>query len=95
MSQENVEIVRRFFDAWGREEYPGPVEFMHPEIEFVNPAGAVEPGTRSGIAAFSRSVERIFEGFEAMSADVSLRSHEPPISRRLVAIAYLLRLVLS
>ena len=36
-----------------------------------------------------------FEGFEAMSADVSLRSHEPPISRRLVAIAYLLGLVLS
>ena len=69
MSQENVEVVRRFYDAWGIEKYPGPVEHMHPEIEFVNPAGAVEPGTRSGIAAFSRAVEKIFEGFEAMHVE--------------------------
>jgi ketosteroid isomerase-like protein len=68
MSQENVEIVRRFYDAWAREEFPGPVELMDPEIEYVNPAGAVEPGTRRGRAAFSRAVEKLFEGWETWQA---------------------------
>ena len=64
MSQENVEIVRSFYDAWARDEFPGPVELMDSEIEYVNPAGAVEPGTRRGLAAFTRAVEKIFEGWE-------------------------------
>ena len=64
MSQENVEIVQRFYDAWGRDEFPGPVELMHPEIEYVNPAGAIEPGTRRGLAAFSRALQKVFEGWE-------------------------------
>ena len=68
MSQENVEIVRSFYDAWAREEFPGPVELMDPEIEYVNPAGAVEPGTRRGRAAFSRAVEKLFEGWETWQA---------------------------
>ena len=64
MSQENVEVVRRFYDAWARDEFPGPVELMAPEIEYVNPPGAVEPGTRRGLAAFSRAVEKVYEGWE-------------------------------
>ena len=69
MSQENVEIVRRFYDAWAREEFPGPVELMDPEIEYVNPAGAVEPGTRRGRAAFTSAVEELFEGWETWQAE--------------------------
>ena len=69
MSQENVEIVRRFYDAWARGVGPGlSVELMDPEIEYVNPAGAVEPGTRRGRAAFSRAVEKLFEGWETWQA---------------------------
>ena len=64
MSQENVEIVRRFYDAWAQDEFPGPVDLMHPEIEYVNPVGAVEPGTRRGRDAFIRAVEGVFEGWE-------------------------------
>jgi ketosteroid isomerase-like protein len=64
MSRENVEVVRSFYDAWARDEFPGPVELMDPEIEYVNPAGAVEPGTRRGLAAFKRAVDNIFEGWE-------------------------------
>jgi ketosteroid isomerase-like protein len=64
MSQENVEVVRSFYDAWARDEFPGPVELMDPEIEYVNPPGAVEPGTRRGLAAFSRAVEKVYEGWE-------------------------------
>jgi ketosteroid isomerase-like protein len=45
-------------------EFPGPIELMDPQIEYVNPAGAVEPGIRRGLAAFSRAVEKVFGGWE-------------------------------
>jgi ketosteroid isomerase-like protein len=64
MSQENVEVVRGFYAAWSRDEFPGPTELMDPEIAYVNPTRAVEPGTRRGLAAFSRAVEKVFEGWE-------------------------------
>jgi ketosteroid isomerase-like protein len=69
MSQENVEIVRSFYDSWARNEFPGPVELMDPEIEYVNPAGAVEPGTRRGREAFRRALEKVFEGWETWDVD--------------------------
>ena len=37
MSQENVEIVRSFYEAWARDEVPGPMELMDADIEYVNP----------------------------------------------------------
>ena len=42
---------------------------MDPEIEYVNPIGAVEPGTRRGLDAFSRAVEKVFEGWETWQMD--------------------------
>jgi ketosteroid isomerase-like protein len=65
MSQENEEVVRSFYRAWARGEVPGPTELMEPEIEYVNPAGAVEPGTRRGLAAFSTAVVAVFDGWES------------------------------
>src|SRR5262245_27767423 len=69
MSQENVEVVRRFYDAWAREEFPGPRELMDPEIEYVNPPEAIEPGVRRGRAAFSKAVELVYDGWEAWEAE--------------------------
>ena len=69
MSEENVEIVRRFYAAWGRQEFPGPTDLMDPEIEYVNPEGAVEPGTRRGRDAFGRAVDKIFEGWAAWETE--------------------------
>ena len=63
MSPDNVKIVRSVYDAWVREELPGPLELMDPEIEYVNPAGAVEPGTHRGLDAFHRAVQKVFEGW--------------------------------
>jgi ketosteroid isomerase-like protein len=64
MSRKNVEIVRTIYDAWGREEFPGPTELMDAEIEYVNPEGAIEPGTRKGLQAFGHAVEKVFEAWE-------------------------------
>jgi ketosteroid isomerase-like protein len=62
MSQQNVEIVRSFYEAFGREEVP--VDVIDREIEYVNPVGAVEVGTRHGVPAFREAVEKVFEGWE-------------------------------
>jgi uncharacterized protein len=64
MSQENVDLVQRLYDAWARNEFPGPVELLDPDIEYVNPEGAIEPGIRRGLAAFSRAVESVFDGWQ-------------------------------
>ena len=64
MSDGNLEVVRSFYRAWARDDFPGPRELMDPEIEYVNPPHAVEAGTRRGIAAFSDAVAKVFEGWE-------------------------------
>ena len=69
MSEENVEIVRSFYRAWARNDLPGPVDLMDPAIEYVNPAKAVEPGTRRGVAAFAEAVQRTFDGWESWQAE--------------------------
>ena len=64
LSRRNVEIVRELYDAWAVQEVPGPPDLLDPSIEYVNPPGAVEPGVRRGLAAFSRAVEKVLEGWE-------------------------------
>ena len=64
MPSVNVEIVQAMYDALERGERPGPAELLDPEIEYVNPTGAVEPGTRRGLADFVRAVEKTYEGWD-------------------------------
>jgi ketosteroid isomerase-like protein len=61
MSEENLEIVRSFYEAFARDEFP--VDVIDVDVEYVNPIGAVEAGTRHGIAAFRRAVGKVFEGW--------------------------------
>jgi ketosteroid isomerase-like protein len=56
-----VEIVRSFYEAIARDEFPASV--IDPEVEYVNPAGAVEAGTRHGVPAFRSAVDKVFEGW--------------------------------
>jgi ketosteroid isomerase-like protein len=63
MSRENVEVVRRLYAAWAHDEVPGPLELLHPDIEYVNPDGAIEPGIRRGLPAFIAAIEKLFEGW--------------------------------
>jgi ketosteroid isomerase-like protein len=64
MSRKNVEIVQRLYDAWARQEVPGPSGLLDPDIEYVNPDGAIEPGTRRGLPAFAAAIEKLLEGWE-------------------------------
>jgi ketosteroid isomerase-like protein len=64
MPARNVEIVRRLYRAWAVGEIPGPLELFNDYVEYVNPPGAIEPGTRSGVAEFARAAENLFESWE-------------------------------
>jgi ketosteroid isomerase-like protein len=64
MPEDNVAVVRRLYDAWARDEIPGPADLLHPDVEYVNPDGAIEPGTRRGLQAFAAAVEKTLEGWE-------------------------------
>jgi ketosteroid isomerase-like protein len=51
MSEQNVELVRRIYDIWSREE--SARELIAEDVEYVNPSYAVEGGTRRGRKSFS------------------------------------------
>jgi ketosteroid isomerase-like protein len=59
MSQENVEIVKRLYEAWQRDGFGVVPDLMHPDIEWVNPAYAVEPGTRRGYDEFASAARAL------------------------------------
>jgi len=65
MSDANVRAVERLYEAWARGELPGPPELLDPEIEYVNPDGAIEPGTRRGLEEFAAAIARTAEGWES------------------------------
>ena len=69
MSDANLEVVRSFYRAWARNEFPVTRELMDSEIEYVNPPHALESGTRRGIDAFSAAVAAVFEGWETWETE--------------------------
>jgi ketosteroid isomerase-like protein len=70
MSQENVEIVRSIHEGLARGEPPAKLSLLHPDIAYVNPPGAVEPGTRRGLAAYEDALRAINEAFEDIRINV-------------------------
>jgi uncharacterized protein len=66
MSQENVEIVRRIYeqDMFGQD--PGRLlDLATPDIEYVNPPYAIEPGVRRGRAEVAQAVTNAHEFFNS------------------------------
>ncbi len=61
MSEQNVELVRRIYDAWSREE--SARDLIAADVEYVNPSYAVEPGTRRGRRSFA-VVRDTYDDFE-------------------------------
>ena len=64
MSQENLEVVRTIHDAWARGESPASLGLLHPDIEWVNPESALEPGTRRGLESFNGAFTAMSEAFD-------------------------------
>jgi ketosteroid isomerase-like protein len=72
MSQENVEIVRRGFEAFNRGGLDAVLGFYDPEVEWVTTDGYVEAGTYRGHEGVLRYLGSLAAEFE----DVRLEPEE-------------------
>ena len=70
MSQENVEIVRRIHGLWASGGLEAAAELLDPEIEWVNPHDAVEPGVRRGLVDVLAAAESVNLSFDNVELDV-------------------------
>jgi ketosteroid isomerase-like protein len=70
MEDARLEIVRSVYEAWNREDFPGPLELLDADIEYVNPPAAMESGTRRGLPAFTRALTKTLEGWETWHMEV-------------------------
>jgi ketosteroid isomerase-like protein len=66
MPEENVEIVRRIYDEGliDRDPEKWLPELAAPDVEYVNPQYAVEPGVRRGLAEVVRAMRGFAEVWE-------------------------------
>jgi ketosteroid isomerase-like protein len=60
-------MVRRFIEVVNSSESVDEAmaefeDLLHPEIEFVNPAEALEGGTRKGLSGMRTALENLYEG---------------------------------
>ncbi|MFL5824355.1 MAG: nuclear transport factor 2 family protein [Solirubrobacteraceae bacterium] len=63
-------IVRAIHEVLARGESPATLGLLHADIEYVNPPGAVEPGTRRGIAAYEDALRSMHEALEDVRIEV-------------------------
>ena len=65
MSEENVEIIRRIYDAWAGGDPEGEaLELISEELEYVNPPDAVHTGTRRGKEGWLAAAANLSDSFE-------------------------------
>jgi ketosteroid isomerase-like protein len=68
--EENAAIVRRLYEAFNRRDTEATRELMNPNIEWVNPEDAVEPGTRRGFGDYQGALRRVREVFREAEIEV-------------------------
>ena len=71
MSQENVEVVRHFIEAFQRGDLSAVFGFMHPDIEWRGPEGVPEPGPYYGVGAVRGWLEGFLEAWEDWRAEAT------------------------
>jgi ketosteroid isomerase-like protein len=71
MSQENVDMVRDFIDAYNRRDYDAAIESFDPEIDFVLPAHQSADSGRG-----PDHVIRFFEGIDETFDELRLLPQE-------------------
>ena len=70
MSQENVEIVSRVYEAANRGDLETANTYVHPEIEFHTYAQSPEAGVYRGREAVRKYNEDLFDQFESIRFEV-------------------------
>jgi ketosteroid isomerase-like protein len=83
VSANNVELVRRFYDALNANELAS-LGSLCDEIEYVNPDVAAEPGTRRGPEAFRSAFEGLHASFEHFRCEIDAIT---PVGDAVVVVA--------
>ena len=65
-----MELVREGYEAMERHDIDRLVELAHPEIEWINPAYAIETGTHHGHAGYRKALASTIDAFEELRFDV-------------------------
>jgi ketosteroid isomerase-like protein len=75
MSQENVETVRRIYDAYGEGDFARAFEEAEPDFEWIPPEQDIE-GPVQGLESLRRFVEDQNEAFEDLRVETEeLKDH--------------------
>jgi ketosteroid isomerase-like protein len=69
MSQENVELIRRAYQAYARNDADA-YTYLHPEIEFHTYAASPAAGIYRGRDAVRKYNEDLFEQFESVRIEI-------------------------
>jgi uncharacterized protein len=64
MSQENVEVLRRGYEAWNRGDRDAAFEFLEPEFELQLPEGGMNVGSFQGREDVIKLLEEYLEVFD-------------------------------
>ena len=64
MSTDNVATAEALYEILARGELSDVAHLLTADVEYVNPAGAIEPGTRSGVSAFVAAAESVQQAWE-------------------------------
>ena len=71
MSQENVELMRRVYEAVARSDLNAAYAYLHPEIEFHTYAESPAAGVYRGREAVRKYNEDLFEQFESVRFEIA------------------------
>ena len=70
MSQENVELARKGYEAFARRDFDAILALMDPEVESHNPPEVPEAGVHRGHGAVRRDFEETLDLFEDFSVEI-------------------------
>ena len=70
MSQENIDVIRRGFEAWNAGDSDGLREVFDPGIIWRGPEGWPEPGPYAGREAVMRQVDQLRETWDSDSFEL-------------------------
>jgi ketosteroid isomerase-like protein len=71
MSQQNVEVVQKLFEAITRGDIEGALRYVRPDGEWVNPDYAMESGTRRGVSGVRTALTALRDSFTELRFDIS------------------------
>ena len=83
MSQENVEIVRRYYEATNKGEHDSVAELMAPDIELDASRRRIEPGVWRGREEVLEAARKVRDAWQSLSVEPE---ELIPVGDRVVAL---------